>query len=120
MQLVHDDCVRVRPVLLLAVGGDDLEHAVQLGEVDPVLAQRQELLQGRAVDLREADHPLGNVQHDARLVTLAGGHDDLAARFLVTDQEGESDGGSDLGVVCRDVAITYQEHMGGVVDLDGD
>ena len=89
VQLVDDRAVDVEAVHRAGVGGQRHEARGGGGDVQIVDQDADPAFEGG----RRADHALGLVEHDARLVAAGGSGVDLGALFTVGDQEVEADPG---------------------------
>src|SRR5690606_33163881 len=78
------------------VGGDGLVDAPGPRVHDPLCGWDH--LQPAPEVLRSPDHVGRHVEHEARLVPVGGGPDDLSARLVVAHQEVEGQGGSQMGL----------------------
>ena len=103
VQLVDDRAMHVQAVHGAGIGGErheargaGLDVQVVDQHLDPALERR-----------RGADHALGLVEHDARLIAGGGGGVDLGALLAVGDQEVERDAGGQraLAVLARHGAV---------------
>ena len=103
VQLVDDRAVHVQAVHGAAVGGQRHEAGGGRGDVQVVDQDADPALERR----RRADHALGLVEHDARLIAGGGGGVDLGAVFAVGDQQIQADAGREraLAVLPRHGAV---------------
>ena len=107
VQLVDDRAVHVQAIHRAGVGGQRHEARGAGGDVQIVDQDADPALQCR----RGADHALGLVEHDARLVAGGRGRVDLGALLAVGDQQVKADAGRQraLAVLPRHGAIRGAE-----------
>ena len=103
VQLVDDRAVDVEAVHGAAVGGQRHEAGGARGDVQVVDQDADPAFERR----RRADHALGLVEHDARLIAARGSGVDLGAVLAVGDQQVQADAGRQraLAVLARHGAI---------------
>ena len=103
VQLVDDRAVDVQAVHRAGIGGQRHEARGGGGDMQIVDQDADPALERR----RGADHALGLVEHDARLIAGGGGGVDLGALLAVGDQQVETDAGREraLAVLPRHGAV---------------